>query len=165
MTGILRHGVVWGVVLAAALFPLVLLILRVNPEMMLNDYPPDVRARWGPISAGARRQRTWFALPIIAVLVGILWWSGRSLSGLVEGPLSFGPAFLHFAFLLGTFNFLDLVVLDIPLVYFQPRFIVLPGTEGMAGYRDYGFHVRGFLIGVAVAILGAAVCATVAVLT
>ncbi|MDW6058501.1 hypothetical protein SAZ11_11010 [Streptomyces sp. FXJ1.4098] len=24
----------------------------------------------------------------------------------------------------------------------QPRFMVLPGTEGMPEYRDYAFHVR-----------------------
>ena len=29
----------------------------------------------------------------------------------------------------------------------RPRVIVLPGTEGLAGYGDYGFHFRGFLKG------------------
>jgi hypothetical protein len=32
----------------------------------------------------------------------------------------------------GTFNLLDWLALDWPLVYWQPRFILLPGTEGMA---------------------------------
>jgi hypothetical protein len=33
-------------------------------------------------------------------------------------------------------------------VTIQPRLIVLPGTEGMAGYKDYAFHFYGFLKGV-----------------
>ena len=31
----------------------------------------------------------------------------------------------------------------------QPGFVVLPGTEGMAGYEDYAFHFRAFLVGLA----------------
>jgi len=39
----------------------------------------------------------------------------------------------------------------------QPRFIVLlPGTEGMAGYRDYRFHFRRFLHGIPAVALGSA---------
>lgn len=30
-------------------------------------------------------------------------------------------------------------------VTLQPCFVVLPGTEGLQGYRDYGFHFRQFL--------------------
>jgi hypothetical protein len=41
-----------------------------------------------------------------------------------------------------------LLLLDWPLVAIGSRFIVLPGTEGLAGYKDYGFHFRGFLIGI-----------------
>jgi len=29
----------------------------------------------------------------------------------------------------------------------QPQLIDLLGTEGMAGYKDYGFHLRAFLKG------------------
>lgn len=28
-----------------------------------------------------------------------------------------------------------------------PRFLVIPGTEGAAAYRDYAYHTRGFLVG------------------
>jgi len=36
----------------------------------------------------------------------------------------------------------------------QPRRIVLPGTEGMAGYRDYRFHFIGFLKGLSFCSVG-----------
>ncbi|NLF12175.1 MAG: hypothetical protein GX597_10355, partial [Anaerolineaceae bacterium] len=38
-------------------------------------------------------------------------------------------------------------------------FIVLPGTEGMAGYRDYRFHFVGFLKGLGFCLVGAVVIA------
>jgi hypothetical protein len=32
--------------------------------------------------------------------------------------------------------------------------MVLPGTEGMAGYRDYRFHFIGFLKGLGFCVVG-----------
>ena len=61
----------------------------------------------------------------------------------------------------GTFNVLDCFVLDWALVYWQPRFMVLPGTEGMAGYTDYWFHFRGFLIGIPIVLTGSALFAAI----
>jgi hypothetical protein len=40
-----------------------------------------------------------------------------------------------------------------------PRFVVIPGTEGMAGYKDYVFHLRGFLIGSVISAAGGLVIA------
>jgi hypothetical protein len=51
------------------------------------------------------------------------------------------------------------VLLDWGLVYYQPRFFVLPGTEGMAGYRSYWFHFRGFLIGIPIILAASALAA------
>ena len=68
---------------------------------------------------------------------------------------------VHFAVMFGTFNVLDWLVLDWGLVYWQPRFIVLPGTEGMAGYGSYWFHFRGFLIGIPIVLLGSALLAAI----
>jgi len=61
----------------------------------------------------------------------------------------------------GTFNLVDWLLLDWPLVYWQPRLVVLPGTEGLAGYTDYRFHFRGFLIGIPVVLAGSALMATI----
>jgi hypothetical protein len=49
-----------------------------------------------------------------------------------------------------VWNVLDLLLLDwFLLLTLQPRFMILPGMEGMVGYRDYGFHFRKFLNGIA----------------
>lgn len=148
MWPLVTHALGFGLVLSAILFGLLLGVLRFNPEIMLNDYPPDVRAKWGPMTERTKRQRVLVAGLLFLVGLGIVAWSLQTLPGLAWRDLTFAAAFAHFAIMFGTFNVLDWLVLDCALVYWQPRFVVLPGTDGMAGYRDYWFHFRGFLIGI-----------------
>ena len=71
-----------------------------------------------------------------------------------EGELTFSAVFLSTAIILLTNNLIDLLILDwLIFVTIQPRFVVLPGTAGLPGYRDYGFHFRQFLKGVVKPIL------------
>jgi uncharacterized membrane protein YjjB (DUF3815 family) len=43
-----------------------------------------------------------------------------------------------------------------------PKFLIIPGTAGMAGYKDYMFHFRGFIIGTILsAIIGAVLAGVV----
>jgi hypothetical protein len=52
-------------------------------------------------------------------------------------------AFLNAFALIFSGWFFDLTILDwLLFVKVTPSFVVLPGTEGMAGYDDYGFHLR-----------------------
>jgi hypothetical protein len=165
MRSIVIHALVSGLALSITLGALVLTVFRANAEIMLNDYPPDIRAKWGPMTARTIRQR-WFAagLFLIAILA-VVAWSLATLPTPAARDLTFASAFAHFAIMFGTFNAFDWLVIDCGLVYWQPRFVVLPGTEGMAGYRDYRFHFRGFLIGVPVVLLGSALAAaTVSIL-
>jgi hypothetical protein len=50
MWPILAQSLQSGVVLSVVVFGLLLAFLRANPEIMLNDYPPDIRAKWGPMT-------------------------------------------------------------------------------------------------------------------
>ena len=50
---------------------------------------------------------------------------------------------LHVFLLFLLVNVWDLVVLDwLFFITIQPDLVVFPGTEGLAGYRDYWFHFR-----------------------
>ena len=145
---IVRLALLYGVVLSAVLFPLMLALLRFNPEIMLKDYPPDIRAKHGPMSVRSRRQRIPVGIFFTAVLLAIVGVSLAQLRKLVGGDISFVAAFAHLFTIFSVFNVLDWLVLDWIMVFLQPSFVVLPGTEGMAGYQSYWFHFRGFLIGV-----------------
>jgi hypothetical protein len=161
MWSIVTHALQFGLLLSAVLFALLLLVLRANPEIMLNDYPPDIKAKWGPMTESTKRQRAVVAAIFAIVIFGVVAWSLNAVPALFVRDLTFGVAFTHFAVMFGTFNVLDWVVLDWGLVYWQPRFVVLPGTEGMAGYRNYWFHFRGFLIGIPIVLAGSVLCAAI----
>src|SRR5215471_8464465 len=159
MWPIITHAAKFGLLLSVILFALLLMVLRVNPEIMLNDYPPDIRAKWGPMTERTKRQRVLVAAVSGVVILGVVAWSVRTLPALVMRDMTFAAAFSYFAIMFGTFNVLDCFVFDWGLVYCQPRFVVLPGTEGMAGYRNYWFHFQGFLIGVPIVLAGSALAA------
>ena len=90
--------------------------------------------------AHTKCQRALAAGLFLVVGLSFVVWSLQSVRVLYTRTVTFEAAFVHFAVMFGTFNVLDWLVLDWSLVYWQPRFVVLPGTEGMAGYRSYWFH-------------------------
>jgi hypothetical protein len=45
-------------------------------------------------------------------------------------------------------SLLSMLILDwLIFVTVQPAFVVIPGTEGLAGYRDYWFHFEVSFLG------------------
>jgi hypothetical protein len=159
MRPIIIHAVAFGLVLGVVLGALLLVVGWANAEIMLNDYPPDIKAKWGPMSERTKRQRVFVAAGFLIAIVAVVAWSLQTLPAFVARELTFASAFVYFTTMFGTFNVFDWLVIDWGLVYWQPRFLVLPGTEGMAGYQSYWFHFRGFLIGIPIVVFGSALAA------
>jgi hypothetical protein len=151
---VIRHALFYGAVLSAVLSVLLLGVLWMNPEILLKDYPPDIQKKHGPMSERSKRQRVPVAIVIGAVALSIVTASFSAVRANGAGKIPFMTAFVHLFVMFSVFNVVDLVLLDWPLVAIAPRFMVLPGTEGSAGYKDYWFHFRGFFMG-AVLILAA----------
>jgi hypothetical protein len=127
----------------AALAALILGPLYYNAEMWMNDYPPDIKEKFGPMSDKAKKQGYIVAVPFFLVMVGGIFWSNFRLKKVNNGRLSRPTAFNNAFALIFSGWFFDLTILDwLMFVKFTPDFVVLPGTEGMAGYDDYGFHLR-----------------------
>ena len=164
MRSIITHALVSGLALSATLGALLLAILRANAEIMLNDYPPDIKAKWGPMTARTKRHRWLAAGVLLLATVAVVAPSLMTLPAFEARQLSFASAFIYFAIMFGTFNVFDWLVIDCGLVHWQPRFVVLPGTEGLAGYGDYQFHFRAFLIGIPVVLLASALAAALVAL-
>jgi energy-converting hydrogenase Eha subunit B len=75
---------------------------------------------------------------------------------MIIGVPSFIEVFIDIFTLFIVFNIVDLLILDwLIFCTLTPKFMILPGTEGMAGYKDYGFHFRGFLIGCIICLVSA----------
>lgn len=145
---LIRHGAIWGGVFGIAFCIGVLVLGRINVAMLVNEYPPDVRAKFGAMDASTRRQANRVSLPFLIVLIAIVILALTTLRN-QTGELAARDVFLVAVTMFQTWNLLDLILLDwFLLMTLQPRFMILPGTEGMAGYRDFGFHLRKFLNGV-----------------
>lgn len=151
----LLNGAVLSITLVVIMFISGMLAL----DMWVGDYPPDVREKFGPMSARARRLRPYFAAAVflVVLLIPIMGLADfRSASGTV----AFLPALVFGILTVFVFNLFDLLVLDwLLFCTIQPRSMVLPGTEGMAGYRDYRFHFIGFLKGLGFCLVGGIVIA------
>src|SRR6266436_1793087 len=138
------HSCVWHPSFASAVSP----GARYDPSKSASDAPGLSQ---GYSSCGAtktpaeqRQTRSWGIILLLLVLAFPLA-AGLSAKAAQHGFLgiflsAFGVPLL--------FNIVDWLILDwLIFCTFTPRFAVLPGTEGMAGYKNYAMHFRGFLIG------------------
>lgn len=145
---LLQLGLFWGTALGLVFSIGMLIIGRVNAEIILNDYPPDIRARYGPMSERTRKQANLAGILLLAVLGSVVVLALGQYRE-ITGGFTFINTFFFTTILFQTWNLIDLVLLDwLLLLGLKPGFMILAGTEGMAGYQDYGFHFRKFLNGI-----------------
>jgi hypothetical protein len=160
---LLQLGGIWGLAFGSAFCVATLIIGRINAAMLLNDYPPDIRAKFGPMSAETRQQANKATLPLLATL-GLILFLGLAQLRSIHGGLTFVSTLIFTTVIFQTWNLMDLLVLDwFLLMTLKPSFMILPGTEGMAGYRDYRFHVRKFLNGIVFTFILALIVTSIAV--
>ncbi len=137
-----------GTVLSVLLSVVIYGSLRVNPLMWIGDYPPDIQAAVGDIADVPLVQTIVVGLLFFGVIVGVTLYSNVRLRQQNRGKLSFLAAFANSALILFFFAVWDLLILDwLIFVTIQPAFIVIPGTEGLAGYKDYWFHFQVSFLG------------------
>lgn len=159
---VLQNGLLYGLLISLLLGLTILISFSINPEIWIGDYPPDIKAAFTPVRSDTKRHKRIASLAFLIFLVGVLILSITELSRLPGEP-SFWAIFLSAFTTLLVFNIFDLLLLDW-LIFntIQPKMIILPGTEGLAGYKDYAFHFRGFLIGVVFCLIGALISAGIA---
>src|SRR5262245_49599674 len=113
---IIRHALAYGVVLSGIFCPLLLGLLWSNPEILLNDYPPDIKAKHGPMSARSKRQRLPVAAFLGAIGLAVVAASSVDVRANFDGDIPFLTAFVHLFVMFSVFNLADLLLLDWPLV-------------------------------------------------
>ncbi|NIP57785.1 MAG: hypothetical protein GWM92_06045 [Gemmatimonadetes bacterium] len=148
MGHLLTHALLWGLGLGAFLTVAFLGLLRLDPEMWLGDYPPDIQERFGPVGEKAGRQRLLLGIPVMTVALAVVVLGTIDFARTGPSVPGFLDVALHTFVFLMVFNVVDLVLIDwLIVVWMRPEWVVLPGTEGMEGYGDYEFHFRAFLKG------------------
>lgn len=149
-------------VVLCVLFTVMVWVVSREPINTLYNYPPAIQERVMSLDAYEGKIPTDSNKVSVKVGASLLFVVILSLLlRFVNGCSSFQEAFVTGFVLWTAVNLYDAIVLDIVWFCHDPRF-VLPGTEDMTdAYHDYGFHLKGFLIGEA---LGLVVCALAALI-
>ena len=144
---------------ACALFTLFVFLMSRNPIKSIFNYPPAIIDRCdqlGLVDASNRPGGVAFyvkkivAMMVFGVLLGLL-------VKYVNGCETFLCGALTAYALWVVVNWFDALVLDC-LWFCHDKHFFIPGTEDMtAAYHDYGFHIKGALIGMLLGIPAALV--------
>lgn len=128
--------------------------LWINPRIMLQDYPKDIQALAPPKTPREKQLVNIIGIPFLLLLVGFPFFSTWVLKQANNGNVSFPILFVNTFGVFWISNLWDLLVLDWLIgCTFTPKFAIIPGTEGAAGYKDYAFHFRGFMIGTVLSLI------------
>ena len=136
-------------VILCLLFTLVVVPITLkNPLSMVHNYPTEIYEKVLELGltdgVENRKSKAFLIKRILAIIVlGILF-------GLIvyffNGANTFGKG-AGYAYLLWIgINWYDCIVLDW-LWFCHSKKVMIPGTEGMKGYKDYWFHAKGALWG------------------
>ena len=137
-----------GAVLSAVQGSIIVASLYYNPEIWYDDYPPEIQAKVGPMSAAAKKQRLIVAIPFLVSMLGLPSYSNLKLKRENHGRLSFKNGFINAYAVYTLFGLFDLLVIDyLLLIRLRPRFAVLPGTDDREYANDFAYHLNGFLKG------------------
>ncbi len=144
----IMNALIYGLIWAAMWSIYVFLILKYFPFSMLHDFPKDIQAATTikkPTKAQEQSAKLFgavggFVIFGVLLLFGLLRFHGEQ--------ASFRQVLKYIFIIAMTWNVVDLLVMDWLIVCtITPKWIVLSGTDGCKGYKDYFYHFKGFLIG------------------
>lgn len=151
-----------GIILSVLASIVIGVTLWINPRSMLQDYPKDIQALVPPKTQKEKQLSNLIGIPFLLLMVGVPFFSTLTLKQANNDHISFLALFVNAFGVVWIFNLVDLLFLDWLLICtFTPKFAIIPGTEGAAGYKDYTFHFRGFLIGTVLSVVAGMIVASV----
>ena len=155
-----------GALLSFTASLLIIISLRFNPRIWLQDYPPDIQNQVPPKTEREKRLSLIFGIPFLILLVAVPFASTLTLKIQNGDTVSFLQLFLNAFGVAFTFNLVDLLLLDwFMFCTITPKFIIIPGTEGMEGYKDYFYHFKASIMGTILSVVfGLAVASIVSFL-
>lgn len=148
ITALLWQSALYCLLVTVAMVPVGLK----NPRIMLHSYPKDIQAAVPPLTGTERKQRLFFATPILLAMIG--YPALIALTYVPAGVRDFYSLFTVTWGMMLIFNVYDLLVLDwLLFCTIQPNFMIVPGTKGHPGYRNYMFHFIGFIKGIFITLI------------
>jgi hypothetical protein len=163
LSTLFTHSLVYGLAFSALMTALILVTLYLRPMIWIGDAPDDIQAVAGPMSDSDRQFKRVAGFVTFLILITLFSIATVDLARLYDGITFIEVAISTFIIFM-TFNLIDLLVIDwLLVVYLRPQFVMIPGTEHLAGYQDYGFHLRAFLKGTIGGLALSVIVATVSV--
>ena len=133
-----------------------LILILINPRYMMQDYPKEITKDIEGKTSKEKKESLLFGIPFMLILFLYPLFFGL-----------YGKFLLHFGYwenldavflLYFSFNLIDLLIIDwLIFCFITPGFIIIPGTEGNPGYKNYWFHFIGFLKGCVISIAGSVI--------
>ena len=156
----IRKIVLDGAILSFIASLLLIVSLRLDPRMWLQDYPEDIQNKVPPKTGPEKRLSLIFGIPFLVLLVVGPFISTLALKRQDGGDASFLLLFLNAFGVAFAFNLVDLLLLDwLMFCTITPKFVVIPGTEGMEAYKDYSYHFKASLTGTVLSVVAGLVIA------
>ena len=144
LTNALLSGIIWSGLWIAYVY----MLLKCFPWEMVHEYPEDIRKKTNleePDDEQKKKAKRYGGLASVA-LFAIL--AVFPMLHYKNTPVPFLQVFLYTWIIAFTWNVVDLIIMDWLLVCtITPDWLILPGTKGCRGYKDYKFHFIGFLQG------------------
>jgi hypothetical protein len=137
-------ALIYGLVLSLVLTTLLVISGAVALDMFVDDYPSDIKQKYGPMSARAARLRPYIAallfMPVLIIpIIGLLTLRQDRIRPIFARASILGITLL-------VFNIFDLIILDGFFAKSSPVQWFFPALKE-CGLPHYGFHFIGFLKG------------------
>ena len=140
----LIDGLVWSVLWIIYVY----VIVKFFPWQMLHDYPKDIQKAATlkePTDKQKMHSKLFGWLGGLAIICTPIIWGILQFS---REETSFLKMFVFIFIVVMMWNVIDLLSMDwLIICTITPKWVVIEGTEGCKGYKDYMFHFKGFLIG------------------
>jgi hypothetical protein len=108
--------------------------------------PDEVTADVTPFTDAEKRRNQLLNLMYLLWAFGFPLYSTFQFEAKTNLETGFLSLFLHACLVYFSFWLVDLILIDgIILCWSTPSWVVVPGTEGFPGYKDFGRHVHGHL--------------------
>jgi hypothetical protein len=158
---LIEKALIHGIILSVGLCGWILIILRVNPRFEMKSYPKEIL---DGVDKQTTKEKIGFvsmALPVMLLVIGYILFSLVQIYQYKD--ISFIILFSHLFISFMVWNLVDLFVMDwLLFCKINPNFMVLPGTKGNPGYKNYQYHFIGFIKGIFICLVGAVILAMIA---
>ena len=141
-------AIIEGLVWSALWIIYVYIIVKCFPWQMLHDYPKDIQEA-ATLKEPTEQQNT--KSKLFSAIGSLVIFGAIILFGIAQFRLERTSIWnlLGFIFIIAMmWNVIDLLVMDwLIICTITPKWVVIEGTDGCKGYKDYWYHFKGFLIG------------------